>query len=89
MCYRGDCSRKATKEKNIAKDDLEITVQVPSEWLENVKKKRKRWVIKIKAGYARGLEWYFMVRRMDLNVLFAKGRKEKPRKPKKKKGGFL
>ena len=88
-CYRGDCSRKATKAKNIAKDDLKIAVQVPSEWLENVKKKRKRGVIKIKAGYARGLEWYFMVRRMDLNVLFAKGRKEKPRKPKKKKGGFL
>ena len=49
----------------------------------------KRGVIKIKAGYARGLEWYFMVRRMDLNVLFAKGREKKPRKPKKKKGGFL
>ena len=63
-------------------------MQVPSEWLENVKKKGKRWVIKIKAGYARGLE-YFMIRRIGLNVLFAKGRKEKPRKPKKKRGGFI
>ena len=77
--------RKSGKAISIPSADFKPVIELPDNFIE----KKKKCAIAIKTGIARGLEWYFMVRRMDLNVLFTRGKKEKPKPEKKRKSrGF-
>ena len=79
-CYRGDVERSPGKPITLTQDDLKIVV------ILDVKKHMKkvgRSNFKLTSSAARGFEWYFLIRRMDLAELFAAGKQLAP--PKKNK----